>query len=59
MQELKSIPFGSLDYDSAKLLAKKIFLIYDKDQSGAIESYEIAEMMKDTYKSINKTFNPS
>jgi Ca2+-binding EF-hand superfamily protein len=55
----ENIPYGTLDYESAKLLAKKIFEIYDKDKSGAIESYEIGEMMVDTYKSINKLFNPS
>ena len=57
MQE--NVPYGTLDYESAKLLAKKIFEIYDKDKSGVIESYEIGEMMVDTYKSINKLFNPS
>lgn len=57
MQE--NVPYGTLDYESAKLLAKKIFEIYDKDKSGAIESYEIGDMMVDTYKSINKLFNPS
>ncbi len=57
MQE--GVPYGSLDYESAKLLAKKIFDTYDKDKSGVIEAYEISDMMVDTYRSINKLFNPS
>jgi Ca2+-binding EF-hand superfamily protein len=51
--------YGTLDQESAKQLAHRIFEIYDKDQSGAIESYEIGQMMIDTYSSINKHFVPS
>ena len=40
-------------------MAKKIFETYDQDKSGAIESYEIGAMMSETYRSINKMFNPS
>ena len=51
--------YGTLDYESAKQLAQKIFEIYDKDKSGVIENYEIGQMMIDTYSSINKHFVPS
>ena len=50
---------GSLDQESARVLALKIFELYDKDKSGAIENYEIGQMMVDTYVSINKHFVPS
>ena len=46
----------SLDYEGARALSKRIFEIYDKDRSGVIESYEIKDMMIDTYKSINKVY---
>ena len=45
--------------EGARALAKKIFQIYDKDQSGVIETHEIGAMMVDAYKSINKMFTPS
>ena len=56
---MDNIPYGRLDRESAKALAYKIFTTYDKDKSGAIEAYEIGQMMTDTYKSINKMFVPS
>ena len=33
--------------------------MYDNDKSGAIEAYEIHHMMRDAYKTINKSFEPS
>ncbi len=38
---MQDIPYGNLDHESAKILSKKIFDTYDKDNSGAIEAYEI------------------
>ena len=57
--QIDATPYGKLDRESAKALAYKIFITYDKDKSGAIEDYEIGQMMIDTYKSINKMFVPS
>ena len=58
MNEL-STGYGTLDIEGARSLARRIFDAYDRDKSGAIESYEIGQMMTDTYKSINKSFVPS
>ncbi len=50
---------GLSDLDNAKRIARRIFDLYDNDKSGAIESYEIHHMMRDAYKTINKSFEPS
>jgi len=50
---------GLSDIDNAKRIAKRIFDMYDNDHSGAIEAYEIHHMMRDAYKTINKSFEPS
>ena len=50
---------GLSDIDNAKRIAKRIFDLYDNDRSGAIENYEIHHMMRDAYKTINKSFEPS
>ena len=42
-----------------KTISQRIFDLYDKDHSGAIEHYEIVHMMRDAYKMINKKFEPS
>ena len=50
---------GLTNLDNAKRIARRIFDLYDNDKSGAIESYEIHHMMRDAYKTINKSFEPS
>ena len=47
------------DLDNAKLIAKRLFDLYDKDRSTQIEQYEITPMLQDTYRYMNKAFNPS
>ena len=60
MQTKLSGSYGGLsDIDNAKRIAKRIFDLYDNDRSGAIEHYEIHHMMRDAYKTINKSFEPS
>lgn len=50
---------ATTDVESARMIARKIFEIYDRDRTGAIEPYEIGPMMTDAYKTINKSFTPS
>ena len=59
MQRLSGSYGGLSDIDNAKRIAKRIFGLYDQDSSGAIEDYEIHHMMRDAYKTINKSFEPS
>ena len=47
------------DLENAKLIAKRLFEAYDKDKSTQIENYEITPMLQDTYRYMNKAFNPS
>jgi hypothetical protein len=37
----------------ARAIAKRLLMIYDRDQSGAIENYEIIALMNDVYKGWN------
>ena len=36
-----------------------MFELYDKDKSSLIEGYEITPMFQDTYRYMNRAFNPS
>ena len=47
------------DLENARLIAKRLFEFYDKDRSGQVENYEITPMLQDTYRHMNKAFNPS
>ena len=47
------------DLDNAKLIARRLFELYDKDKSSLIEGYEITPMLQDTYRYMNRAFNPS
>lgn len=50
---------GLTDPETARALAKRLFEFYNKDQSGVIPDYEIANMMTDVYKSMGKQFSPT
>ena len=41
------------------MLAKKILDMYDKDRTGTLGHTEIANILMDMYRSINKSINPS
>ena len=47
------------DIENAKLVAKRLFEMYDKDRNNMIDLYEIAPMMQDAYRSMNRSFQPS
>lgn len=47
------------DIENAKLVAKRIFDTYDKDRNNIIDLYEVAPMMQDAYRSMNRSFQPS
>ena len=47
------------DLDNAKAIARRLFELYDKDKSSLIEGYEITPMLQDTYRYMNRAFNPS
>jgi len=47
------------ELDNAKLIARRLFELYDKDKSSLIEGYEITPMLQDTYRYMNRAFNPS
>lgn len=47
------------DIENAKLIAKRLFEAYDRDRSSQIENYEVTPMLQDTYRYMNKAFNPS
>ena len=46
-------------YSDVSTLAKYIFDKYDRDRGGNLGHTEIASIMSDMYKSVNKGFNPS
>lgn len=45
--------------EGARAVAKRIFESYDLNSRGELTSGDIAPMMIDAYKSMNKGFNPS
>mmetsp|Transcript_30311 Transcript_30311/g.34975 ORF Transcript_30311/g.34975 Transcript_30311/m.34975 type:complete len:116 (-) Transcript_30311:233-580(-) len=47
------------DIENAKLVAKRLFDMYDKDRNNLIDLTEIAPMMQDAYRSINRSYQPS
>lgn len=47
------------DIENAKLVAKRIFDMYDKDRNNVLDLYEVAPMMQDAYRSMNRSFQPS
>lgn len=58
--EPSKIPFGGItDIDGAKQVARRIFEQYDRDRNGLLDGIEVAPMMVDAYRAMNKGFNPS
>ena len=58
--ESSKVPFGGItDLEGAKLVARRIFDQYDRDRNGLLDSIEVAPMMVDAYRAMNKGFNPS
>ena len=54
------VPFGGItDIEGAKAVARRIFEQYDKDRNGLLDTVEVAPMMSDAYRAMNKGFNPS
>mmetsp|Transcript_29604 Transcript_29604/g.34202 ORF Transcript_29604/g.34202 Transcript_29604/m.34202 type:complete len:109 (+) Transcript_29604:36-362(+) len=47
------------DVENAKLIARKLFELYDKDKNGVIDQFEISPMLQDTYRYMSRVFNPS
>jgi len=47
------------ELENAKAVARKMFEMYDRDRSSNIENYELPVMMQDTYKVMNRSFNPT
>ena len=45
--------------EDGSLLAKNIFERYDKDRGGTLGHTEVANIMIDMYRSLNKAFTPS
>lgn len=50
---------GFTDEENADNLAKRMFDYYNKDQSPAIDTYEIGSMLKDAYAAIGVNFQPT
>ena len=58
--ETSKVPFGGItDLEGAKSVARRIFETYDRDRNGLLDSIEVAPMMVDAYRAMNKGFNPS
>lgn len=58
--ESSKVPFGGItDLEGAKSVARRIFETYDRDRNGLLDSIEVAPMMVDAYRAMNKGFNPS
>lgn len=58
--ESSKIPFGGItDLEGAKQAARRIFEQYDRDHNGLLDTIEVAPMMVDAYRAMNKGFNPS
>ena len=50
---------GISDQEGVAYLAKTIMTMYDREKKGALEHTEIANVMIDLYRSINKNYTPS
>lgn len=50
---------GLTDSEGARAIAKKLFESYSKSNSSELKNEEVAPMMIDAYKSMQKGFNPS
>lgn len=59
-------PQGICDQEQAKVIAKKLFELYDRDRNGVIDGnerkagcYLVSPMLIDAYKGMSKAFNPT
>jgi Ca2+-binding EF-hand superfamily protein len=58
--EQARVPFGGItDIEGARAVARRLFEQYDKDRNGLLDTIEVAPMMVDAYRAMNKGFNPS
>ena len=58
--EASRLAFGGItDIEGARQIARRIFETYDRDRNGLLDSIEVAPMMVDAYRAMNKGFNPS
>lgn len=49
---------GLTDVEGARIVARRIFEVYDRDKDGNINAAELSPMLSDTYKTFNRGFNP-
>jgi Ca2+-binding EF-hand superfamily protein len=59
MRASTTVSVSAQELDNAKAVARKMFEMYDRDRSSSIENYELPVMMQDTYKVMNRSFNPT
>lgn len=50
---------GLTDVSGAKLVAKRIFEMYDRDRDGNINNNEVVPMMVDAYQGMQRRFVPN
>lgn len=50
---------GIFEAEKCKEIAKKVMELYDGNKDGYIETNEIANMLSDAYRGMNKGFNPT
>lgn len=47
------------EIENAKAIARKLFEVFDKNQTRELENAEIGPMMQEAYKCMNRNFTPS
>mmetsp|Transcript_9923 Transcript_9923/g.8455 ORF Transcript_9923/g.8455 Transcript_9923/m.8455 type:complete len:109 (+) Transcript_9923:48-374(+) len=47
------------EVENAKAIARKLFDVFDKNNSQELENNEIGPMMQEAYKCMNRNFTPS
>lgn len=50
---------GMSELEQAKMVARKLFEMYDRDRNGVIDNVETVPMIVDAYKSFNRSFQPT
>ena len=48
-----------MDPDQCRTLAQKVMQLYDSNNDGYVDSFEIGYMLSDCYRAMNKGFNPT
>mgnify|MGYP000884323523 FL=1 len=55
-----SEPINQLnDVEYAKIVARRIFDMYDRDKNGILDPYESSPMLQDTYLNMNRSITPT